>query len=76
MAVYTVHEAKTHFSKLIRQALAGDEVIVSRGRQPVVRIVPLEEAKRDRVPGGAKGLVKDISADFDCPIDEFEEFMR
>lgn len=38
----TIHEAKTHFSKLVRRAEAGEEIVVRRGRAPVARIAPLE----------------------------------
>lgn len=40
----TVHTAKTHLSKLIEAALAGEEVVISRGNQPVVRLVPIPQA--------------------------------
>ncbi len=39
----TIHEAKTQFSKLVRRAEAGEEIVVRRGREPVARIVPLEK---------------------------------
>jgi prevent-host-death family protein len=46
MATVSVHEAKTHLSRLINDVLAGKEVIVSRGKQEVVKIVPLQPKKR------------------------------
>ena len=75
MTVISIHEAKTHFSRLIQRALAGEEIIVSRGKEPVVKIVPVPEAKKTRKLGGAKGIVKRISLDFDEPFKEFEEYM-
>jgi prevent-host-death family protein len=39
MAQVTVHEAKTHLSRLIRRAQAGEEVVIARGDTPVVRLV-------------------------------------
>lgn len=36
-----VHVAKTHLSKLIEAALAGEEVIIARGSKPVVRLVAI-----------------------------------
>lgn len=42
MAIFTIHEAKTHLSRLVAAALAGEEVIVARGKVPVVRLVPVE----------------------------------
>jgi prevent-host-death family protein len=39
---FTIGEAKTNFSQLVRRAEAGEEIIVRRGREPVARIVSLE----------------------------------
>ncbi len=36
---YTVHEAKTHFSRLLREVAEGKEVVIARGKTPVARIV-------------------------------------
>jgi antitoxin (DNA-binding transcriptional repressor) of toxin-antitoxin stability system len=41
MATFTVHQAKTNLSRLIAAAEAGEEVILARGLQPVVRLVPV-----------------------------------
>ena len=38
---YTVHQAKTHFSRLLKEAEAGKEVVVMRGKKPVAKIVPI-----------------------------------
>jgi prevent-host-death family protein len=46
----TIHEAKTHFSKLVRRAEAGEEIVVRRGNAPVARIAPLQR-KRGGVTG-------------------------
>lgn len=50
----TVHEAKTNLSRLIAQALDGEEIIIARGKDPKVRLVPVA-ARPDRVPGRWKG---------------------
>lgn len=58
-----VHEAKTHFSKLMERVHAGEEIIIAKAGKPYMRMVPLEpEAappKRTRTPGGWTAL-KDI----------------
>jgi prevent-host-death family protein len=41
----TVHAAKTHLSKLIEAALSGEEVVIARGRKPVVRLVPIPQGR-------------------------------
>ena len=66
----TVHAAKTHLSKLIEAALSGEEVVIARGRKPVVRLVPIPQ-------GSFKiGLLKDQltspGPDFLEPLDENE----
>jgi antitoxin (DNA-binding transcriptional repressor) of toxin-antitoxin stability system len=41
----TVHKAKSDLSKLIEAALAGEEVIIARGKTPVVQLVPLPQSQ-------------------------------
>jgi prevent-host-death family protein len=36
-----MHEAKTHFSKLVERALQGEEVVVARNGKALVRLVPI-----------------------------------
>lgn len=42
---YTVHQAKTNLSKLLKEAEAGQEVIITRGKVPVARLVAIADAK-------------------------------
>lgn len=51
-----VHEAKTHFSKLLERVALGEEIIIAKAGEPVARLSPLAP-KRSRSPGGAEGLV-------------------
>jgi len=51
---YTVHQAKTNLSRLIREAQKGKEVVITRGKDPVAKIVPIAKPKK-RVPGMFKG---------------------
>ena len=55
--MYTVHQAKTNLSKLIREACSGKEVIIARGKTAVVKIVPLTIERKKRVPGQLKGKI-------------------
>ncbi len=48
MSTYTVYNAKTHLSSLIDQACAGEEVIIARGKRPLVKLVPLPEIGQRR----------------------------
>jgi prevent-host-death family protein len=69
MAEFGVHDAKTHFSKLLDRALAGEEIIITRSGEPLVKLVP---AQRRRKPnfGFARGTIT-IADDFDEIPDEF-----
>jgi prevent-host-death family protein len=66
--MYSIGEAKTQLSKLVRQAEEGEEVILRRGRRPVARVVALEvEDERDvvrRRPGSMRGRLT-VPDDFD-----------
>lgn len=75
-ASVNIHEAKTNFSKLVRRAEAGEEIVVRRGREPVARIVPLERKKGGVTGRGSmKGEIW-IGPDFDEPLEEFAEYER
>lgn len=40
MPSYNVHDAKTHFSKLLDNVLQGEEVLITRNGLPVAELVP------------------------------------
>ena len=40
---YTVHQAKTNLSRLIKEAESGKEVIITRGKEPVAKLIPVAE---------------------------------
>lgn len=46
-----VHEAKTHFSRLLEQAHAGQEIIVAKAGKPYARLMPLSTQLGQRKPG-------------------------
>lgn len=69
-----MHEAKTHFSQLVAQTLAGEEVVITRMGTPVIAFVPVH-FDRPRL-GFAAGQIE-ISDDFDNLPDWFlEEFEK
>ncbi len=63
---YGIGEAKTQLSKLVHMAEEGEEVVLRRGRKPVVRLVPIaaEQAGPRRKPGRMRGRVH-VPDDFD-----------
>jgi prevent-host-death family protein len=67
--VVTIHEAKTHLSRFVARAAAGEEIVIARGDRPMARLVPLLPTQKDRVPGSARGEIW-ISEDFAHPLPE------
>jgi prevent-host-death family protein len=69
MEKINVHEAKTHFSRLIERAERGEEFVIARAGKPVARLGPLQKAPRKRRLGSLKGKIK-VPDDFDAPLPE------
>jgi len=67
MAMVNVHEAKTHFSKLLSRVATGEEIIIAKAGKPVARLVPLVQEWPKRTPGSAHGKIW-VAPDFDAPL--------
>jgi prevent-host-death family protein len=79
---FNVHEAKTHFSKLVERAQAGEEIIIAKAGKPYARLVALApaEPRPPRKPGRYKHLLKDVPSEIwfeptftGAELDEFEQ---
>ena len=75
MKQYNIHHAKTHLSRLIRQALEGEEIIIARGGRPLIRLTPLAPVHPRRRLDGASGVLT-VADDFDAPLEDFQEYTR
>lgn len=62
-----IHEAKTHFSKLLERVALGEEIIIARAGEPIAKLSPLTPRKT-RTPGGAEGL--EVPESFFEPLPE------
>ena len=62
-----IHDAKTHFSKLIDRVLLGEEIVIAKAGRPVAKLVPFPPEAHDRVPGSARGAFV-VPDDFDSPL--------
>jgi len=67
MKTFTVHAAKTHLSRLIEKAEAGEEVVIARRNVPAVRLVPVREHEVARRFGALRGRAR-VSAAFFEPL--------
>jgi prevent-host-death family protein len=53
--IVTIHAAKTNLSRLIEQACSGEEVVIARGSEPVVKLVPIDHVEPTRKFGTLRG---------------------
>jgi prevent-host-death family protein len=67
MKVVNVHEAKTHLSRLLERAHAGEEIVIAKSGRPYARLVPLDTRQPDRQMGTLKGQVA-ITGAFSEPL--------
>ncbi len=78
MSTITLEEAQAGLADLIEHLQPGEEVLITRGSQPVARLVG--EAASGRKPprqlGTLQGTVSYIAPDFDAPLEDFREYME
>jgi prevent-host-death family protein len=67
---YTVHQAKTNLSRLIREAEKGKDVVITRGKKPVAKLVPISRTAKKRIPDMLKGQIWSAPDAFDPLTDE------
>jgi prevent-host-death family protein len=64
-----MHEAKTQLSRLVDEAVGGEEIVIAKAGKPLVRLVPVSEERLPREPGALRGQIW-IADDFDEPLPE------
>ncbi len=67
MTKVSVHEAKTHLSRLLQRVAAGEEIVITKSGRVVAKLAPVELPPQSRIPGQdvGKGF---IASDFDEPL--------
>jgi prevent-host-death family protein len=70
VSVINVHAAKTNLSRLIERACAGEEIIIARNNEPVVRLVPVKQPRPNRQRGMLEGKIVVPDSFFDPLPDE------
>lgn len=55
MTRVTIHEAKTHLSRLLEEVEKGGEVVISRRNKPIARLVAIASVRPERKPGRFAG---------------------
>ena len=67
METITIHKAKTELSRLIERACRGEEIVIARGKKPVVRLVAIGDKTGQRKPGVLRGKLK-VGPEFFEPL--------
>lgn len=70
-----IQEAKTHLSRLVEQAAAGEEIIIAKAGKPMAKLVPYSPPQKARVGGFLAGKIHESQ---DCwePDEVLEKAMR
>ena len=74
MKAISIHQAKTHLSRLIQRALDGEEIIIAKRNEPLVRLEVIREKRPERRFGGLKSLVLSMGPSFDEPLEDFADY--
>ena len=64
MSQYNIHEAKTHFSKIVERVQQGEEIVLSRAGEPFAKIVPLPAKTRRTSYGSLRDQIQ-LAEDWD-----------
>ena len=67
MKTINLHAAKTHLSRLVDEALDGEEIVIAKAGKPMVRLVPVERNQRRTGFGADRGRIW-IREDFNAPL--------
>jgi len=71
--IVNIHQAKTHFSRLISKFLDGEKIVIAKNGKPLFQFAPVEKREDQSRPIGFFNCDIDMSA-FDDPIDEMKEY--
>jgi len=78
MKIVNTHEAKTHLSRLLDEAEAGEEILIAKAGRPVAKLVPYRPTRKSRELGLLRGQIhespdcweldEDIATSIDAPL--------
>ena len=75
MKTIDINQALPQISKLIEKAVGGEEIIITKNNQPIVKLISLQPLpKRPPLFGSDRGLIS-IRDDFDEPLEDFKDYM-
>jgi antitoxin (DNA-binding transcriptional repressor) of toxin-antitoxin stability system len=72
---FDISQATISPETLFQIVLDGNEVVITQDNEPILKIVRVNQPKKRRRSGSAKGLIW-MSDDFDAPLEELREYME
>jgi prevent-host-death family protein len=75
MKMVNIPAAKTHLSRLVEEATAGEEIVLAKAGRPMVRLVPCVASKRPRKLGALRGKIEEIEGCWE-PDPDLEKAFR
>ena len=69
--IVNMHQAKTSLSRLVARAVAGEEIVIARNGEPLVKLVPVPKERKPREPGLYRGKIW-VAPDCFDPMSEEE----
>ncbi len=75
MARFNIAEARAHFPELVRKALMGEEIVITKDNKPLLKMVPVHPSQQQRKPGSAKGQILWNAPDFEKTPDDFNDYV-
>lgn len=70
-----ISQAEGQINQLFQSALQGEEIIITRDEQPILKLMPMALPKKRRQRGSAKGQIL-MALNFDEPLSDFEKNTR
>lgn len=67
--VVNIHEAKTHFSRLLERVQAGEDITIAKAGKPIARLIAIDAPRKLREPGRDRII---IHPNFDDPVPEWD----
>ena len=71
----SLEEAKIHLKELVDAALKGEEILIAKDQEHIVKLTPVSAIKSHTQFGSAKGQIW-MADDFDSPIEDFAEYEK
>ena len=73
MKSVTLEEARADLPSLVREAAAGEVIVICDGGAEIAKIVAPDSTRPRKGPGSMRGLIR-MRDDFDDPLPEMEPY--